>query len=278
LLKENGEMEAIKADVLNARVLCVDETPIKCTQRMNADGQGMEEAKGTTFNICERTYSTEDTTLLTVNSHKDLAGVDADGILTQFVGNLMHDHDKKYNKYTACTQCECNIHVIRYLKGFMQLTHHIWLTLMLELLMGMFRYKQEDIGKGIGCMDEQVLQAYSEEYDRIIQLGKGEVLTLSEKCPTRKGESNLVERLGEYKASHLRFAYDYQVPFTNNEAERSFRWSKTHQKVSGCHRSYDGAAIMARLMSFTLTLRKRHKLGMEGLRDIFNRKPVLASK
>ena len=76
--------------------------------------------------------------------------------------------------------------------------------------------------------------------------------------------------------NHLLFAYDYAVPFTNNEAERSFRWVKTHQKVSGCHRSYHGAQVTVRLMSFIQTLRKRQIPIYEAMQKIINHQTVLA--
>lgn len=54
----------------------------------------------------------------------------------------------------------------------------------------------------------------------------------------------------------LHFVRNWAVPFTNNEAERSLRFSKVKQKVSGCFRTADGAQEYAEIMSYILTARK----------------------
>jgi transposase-like protein len=80
---------------------------------------------------------------------------------------------------------------------------------------------------------------------------------------------------GAHKAAQA--AFEKRVSqFTNNEAERSFRWVKTQQKVSGCHRSYHGAQVTVRLMSFILTLRKRQIPIYVAMGKILNHQPVLA--
>lgn len=65
---------------------------------------------------------------------------------------------------------------------------------------------------------------------------------------------------GDYKADILRFATDWRVPFTNNEAERSIRFSKVKQKVSDCFRTEEGAKSYMQIMSFISTARK-HGVG-----------------
>ena len=146
---------------------------------------------------------------------------------------------------------------------------------MIDLLLEMLEYKETDIANQITSMDVQVLNKYSNQYDEIISVAKTEIVKLSEKSSIKKDEFNLMSRLEKYKENHLLFAYDYTVPFTNNEAERSFRWVKTQQKVSGCHRSYHGAQVTVRLMSFILTLRKRQIPIYESMRKIINHQPVL---
>jgi transposase len=214
----------------------------------------MEEARGTSFSLCVRTYSTSDSVYLTVNPHKDIAGIIADYVLPRFIGIMMHDHDIKYYKFKLGKHGECNIHIIRYLIGIEDLTKHEWAKKMINLLLEMLEHKEIDIANQITSMNAQALYKYSSRYDEIISLAKAEVETLSEKSSIKKDEFNLMSRLEKYKENHLLFAYNYTVPFTNNEAEKSFRWVKTQQKVSGCHRSYRGAQVTVRLMSFILTL------------------------
>ena len=44
---------------------------------------------------------------------------------------------------------------------------------------------------------------------------------------------NLLLRLRDYSEDVLRFLYNSQVPFTNNQAERDLRMMKCKQKISG---------------------------------------------
>jgi len=272
----NAELEAIRESVVESPVICVDETPRSSTQRPAEDGKSMEEAKGTSFNVCVRTYSTHDSVYLTVNPHKDIAGLIADYVLPLFLGILMHDHDIKYYIFELGKHGECNIHIIRYLIGIEDLTKHEWAKKMINLLLEILAQKEIDIENQIAFMNPETLAHYSICYDEIIALAKLENETLSVKSLIKKNELNLLSRLEKFKENHLLFAYDYSVPFTNNEAEKSFRWVKTQQKVSGCHRSYRGAQVTVRLMSFILTLRKRGIPIYEAFKKIINHHSVLA--
>jgi len=270
------EIEAIRESVVESPVISVDETPRSSTQRPAEGNELMEESRGTSFSLCVRTYSTHDSVYLTVNPRKDIAGILADYVLPRFIGIMMHDHDIKYYKFQLGRHGECNIHIIRYLIGIEDLTKHEWARNMIDLLLEMLEHKEIDIANQITSMNVKTLYKYSNRYDEIISLAKAAFETLSEKSSIKKDEFNLMSRLEKYKENHLLFAYDYIVPFTNNEAEKSFRWVKTQQKVSGCHRSYHGAQVTVRLMSFILTLRKRQIPIYEAMQKIINQQPVLA--
>lgn len=81
---------------------------------------------------------------------------------------------------------------------------------------------------------------------------------------------NLLERLQKYKPAVLAFAFNPQVPFTNNQAERDIRPIKVKQKISGCFRTFMGAEHYARIAGFISTTRK-HKLNVfKELRNVFD--------
>jgi len=225
-----------------------------------------------------RTYSTVDSTLLTVHAHKDMAGIIADGILPQYTMPMVHDHDTKYYNFGIGKHGECNTHIGRYLKGIFELTKHEWAELMAKLLLRMLDHKNKDLANNIDSMDDESLRLYSEEYDMIIKLAKSENEKLPPVSATRKDEWKLLSRLEKYKENHLLFAFDYTVPFSNNAAEQDLRWIKTQQKVSGCHRSFEGATVMMRLMSLISTLKKRKCPIWAAFNDIISNRPVLASK
>ena len=82
---EGIELEAHIQDLLNGKVVHVDETGIKTSERPNSAGV-LETAEKTTFNAYIRTYSNKTTTVLTVNPYKTEESVFIDNVLTQFHG------------------------------------------------------------------------------------------------------------------------------------------------------------------------------------------------
>jgi transposase len=74
--------------------------------------------------------------------------------------------------------------------------------------------------------------------------------------PKQTKGRNLMDRLQKRQDAVLAFAFHEEVPFTNNQAERDIRPTKTKMKVSGCFRTEYGAEIYARVQSFVSTVRK----------------------
>ena len=63
---------------------------------------------------------------------------------------------------------------------------------------------------------------------------------------------------------------DFDVPFTNNLAERDVRMPKTKMKISGGFRSKQGAKIFVRIRGFISTTKKKGKNVLDGLVSVFN--------
>ena len=89
---------------------------------------------------------------------------------------------------------------------------------------------------------------------------------------------NLIERLAREKSAALAFAFNQQVPFTNNLAERDLRPAKVKQKISNCFRSQQGAKIYARIESFISTARKHNQTVFNELLNTFVADNFLTSK
>jgi transposase len=66
----------------------------------------------------------------------------------------------------------------------------------------------------------------------------------------------MLKRLHDYKTAYMQFMNNYEVPFTNNQAERDLLMCKTKQKVSGCFRSWRGLEAFAAIGSYFSTLKK----------------------
>jgi hypothetical protein len=58
---------------------------------------------------------------------------------------------------------------------------------------------------------------------------------------------NLLNRLRKHQTGVLAFAFEKEVPFTNNQAERDLRCLKVKQKVSNSFRQMKGAENYARI-------------------------------
>ena len=81
----------------------------------------------------------------------------------------------------------------------------------------------------------------------------------------RRPGHNLALRLQKHKESVLRFLEDFEVPFTNNLAERDPRMMKLRMKISGCFRSERGARDFATLRSVLSTARTQ---GLNAIRAL----------
>ena len=99
--------------------------------------------------------------------------------------------------------------------------------------------------------------AYIEEcYDEIIN---GELIKFKLDNPSIKKKYipeyiKLFQRMKEYKKEHLMFLYDFNVPYTNNNAERALRMIKTRKKVSGQVVSIERGNQLLSLLNFESNL------------------------
>ena len=253
------EIAAIKECLMNGLVLNTDDTPMRCAETCEYDGNGLgtlKKANKTTFRVNIRTYSNDKATLLTVNPQKDDEGIVRDGVLLEFDGALGHDHDKKYYKYSSrhATCCE---HLCRDLKGLRDLYCCQWADGFRSFLYEMNSYKKKDLGAGKDSCDDNNLSEFLERYDNLVADGDS---VLHEMKPDTFGYDELrkmLARLRDYKNAYTLFVRDYTAPFSNNLAERDLRSCKTRQKISGCFRTWNGISDFVKSKSVISTWKKQ---------------------
>ena len=86
---------------------------------------------------------------------------------------------------------------------------------------------------------------------------------------------NLLDRLIKYKDETLRFFKNFNVPFTNNLAERDLRMAKVKEKILGTFASFKGGEIFARIRGYISTLKKNHKSVLKELNNVLKNKPFI---
>ena len=203
------------------------------------------------------TLSTDQYTYQYVHSKRGrLALESSQSILDKLRGWLVHDCWSSYFKFKNINHAVCNAHILRELQGLIENHKTSWAQALKTLLMKIYEMPFEERVK----QRPQIESAYS----ILCSIGnKSEPLPT--KHPHKAGRykrtkgRNLVERLIREKQAVLAFAFNRQVPFTNNLAERDIRPAKIKLKISNCFRSPSGADIYARIESFVSTVRKQNR-------------------
>ena len=196
--------------------------------------------------------------------------MEAMGILPGYTGVATHDFWKPYNKYD-CQHSLCNAHLLRELTGAHENSEQRWPKIMADLLMCIKHHDDN------GLLDPDLIQRLSEDYDHITCFGMSEnppdleSNVLSGKRGRKKQTTvkNLLDRFIGYKGDILRFMYDPDVPFDNNQAERDIRMTKVQQKISGTFRSEQGARNFCRIRGYVSTVSKNSLSVIDSISDIF---------
>lgn len=192
---------------------------------------------------------------------------DVCSIIKDFKGTLVHDCYESYFKLVMAIHALCGAHLLRELAEQIE-NKKPWAQDMTDLLLELWKAPIEQ-----NLINKQNIE---QRYSDIIAIGKA-----NEPPPIKSGKRgkykrtkglNLLERFEKHKTGVLLYAFDPNVPFTNNLAERDLRPSKIKMKVSNTFRSKAGAEHHARIAGFTSTLRKQKINVFSGLLDIFENK------
>lgn len=238
--------ECSKAELVNSEVANFDETGM----RVGGKTHWMHSA------------GTESVTVYYIHEKRGKDAMDEIGVLPRFTGTAVHDHWKSYYHYDQCSHAECNEHHLRTLKYLYEELHEFWAEKMACLLL---RIKAHiDLSKLFGAnrLEQEDINTYVQMYQEILANA-----AMEEDVP--KESRRMAKRLTEYEQETLLFMMDFDVPFTNNLAERDVRMPKAKQKISGGFRSVSGAKAFARTRGFISTTRKKGKKVFDGLVSVF---------
>lgn len=197
------------------------------------------------------------------------------GIIGKFKGILCHDHWKPYFRYD-CLHALCNAHHLRELERAWEQDNQKWAKELKGLLLEI--HQAMDLSEA-DVLNKEQQDEFNSRYIHILELGEKE-------CPAPKSPNtqkkrgrlkrsksrNLLERLINFRIETLRFMYEAELPFSNNQGENDIRMTKVQQKISGCFRSMDGAKIFCRIRGYISTCRKNHVHASKALQLMFEAK------
>jgi transposase len=180
-------------------------------------------------------------------------------------GVVVHDHFKPYNGLLEVHHAFCNAHILRELEGVIEFEKEPWAELMRAVLLEANAAVRAAREAGKRALSTEQVEAFVERYWVAVRIGlayhRG-LPALETKSKTRgrrkqRPGHNLLDRLKKFKTETLRFLTDFDVPFTNNLAERDLRMMKVKMKISGGFRTLEGARIFALLRSVVSTASKQ---------------------
>jgi transposase len=202
-------------------------------------------------------------------------------ILPNYTGIAVHDHWKPYESIEGLfDHAFCNAHHLRELTRVSESDHQLWSEDMSKLLLSAHQKVIHAKAKGKETLSTQMLTRFATRYDAIVQSARvyhPEICKIAGKRGRVKQTfaKNLLDRLIKYKDETLRFATNFDVPFTNNAAERGLRMMKVKEKISGCFMSQKGGRIFMNIYAYILTVKKNEINIMQALLDAMNGKPFM---
>ena len=201
------------------------------------------------------------------------AAFEALGLLSQFVGTLVHDGWRPYRDL-PCTHSLCNAHHLRELTYVLEEMKQAWAQPLITLLVDGCH---EVHVAGQPLVQERITH-YRARYNEILAQGQA-VNPRAPRSGKRGGTKqskalNLIDRLALYADDVWRFMTDVGVPFTNNTAEQAVRMPKVKQKVSGGFRTLEGLSTFCTIRSYLATLHKQGENLFEALVQTFQGAPT----
>jgi transposase len=264
-LKETEE--AIKEGLRRAQVSHFDETGLR------VEGEGM----------WVHVASTDELTHYAVHPKRGSEATRQIGILPLFRGIAVHDGLSAYWHYEQCAgHALCNAHHLRELTFLEEEHAQQWAGRMKALLLEIEEAVRKETDRGGRCLaPARRVEEFEMRYQKLLEAGlkanPPPIRTGKRGRPKQSKGKNLLDRLEKHRCEVLRFMNDFSVPFDNNQAERDIRMVKVRQKVSGCFRTIEGAAMFCRIRGYISTVRKQGENVLAALERVFMGAPLIPS-
>lgn len=239
--KSEERAKEILKNITSGKIVNVDETGVKIDGKQNWI-HGITNKSGTYFVVTEK------------RNDKEKGPI---GLLSDYDKILVHDHFKPYYTLNKCHHSECNAHIERYLQEGIDFEKSEACKEVKEILQKSLQKKHELIEQGTYEMDKSEIETVKSSLLKIMEM---ELERYGKANPdiSKKLEADYIKlfrRMREYIEEHLLFLRDFDVPYTNNAAEKCCRKVKTKKNISYQFMSKAGADNYARAMTIIETAR-----------------------
>src|SRR5579859_1670116 len=172
--------------------------------------------------------STERATYYAIHPKRGSEAIETIDILPKRTGRSIHDAWAPYLNYPDAKHALCNAHLVRELIFLIEQRAQQWACRLLELLLTTQRTVEHAKSSGHSALPAFQLAAFSQDYDEIVaaadQAHPPPVRLANQRGRLKQWpERNLLDRLIHHKDKIMAFAYDFEIPFENNLAERDIR-------------------------------------------------------
>ena len=223
--------------------------------------------------------STRMLTLIHASTTRGVQAVHDAGVLAGYTGIIVHDRLAMYWQFTRARHQACGAHLIRDLAHVAEVaTQKMWATAMSRLLVEINDACDDARTRRLKTVAPQQQRQFAARYDQIVtdaHTANPPPASGRKRNRLERDSHNLATAFTTHRAPILRFMYNLESSFTNNQAERDLRPVKIHRKISSCFRQIEGAQRFATVRSYLSTTRKNDIPAINALTDLFNNQPWL---
>lgn len=208
-----------------------------------------------TSRACFRFYGNDRIALYYAHMKKDLAGILEDNVLPRLstTTTVMHDHNTiNYHDGFVFINVECLQHLERDLQKVVDQSGHEWAREMKYLFTSTIHKRKQLVSKGIDHFEPSEISAFLNRYDAILDSGYKEYFKDNRRY-FAQFENALQIRLNSYRQNYTAWLYDFRIPTTNNLSERSLRFIKCKDKISGQFQNVAHAQFFANIRTYIET-------------------------
>lgn len=208
-----------------------------------------------TKRACLRFYGNERIALYTAHLHKNLDSLMRDNVLPALshATTVMHDHNTiNYHQGFIFKNTECLQHLERDLQKIIDASNHSWALDLKELIQSHIHLRKSLMENNVSKFTCEEIDSFFSKVNSILKQAWIE-WHHSYNRYFSNDEKALICRLENYRDNYFEWIKDFSIPTTNNLSERSLRFIKTKDKVSGQFQSIEYASYFANIRTYLET-------------------------